>query len=94
MTRRSHSHSHHLSPAVHIDANRLLDLGTHGSEALGKFFGGEAISGQAIVVKPLQLLELIGFESLQVAVDRFDRESLLEAKILWFNSTESVWVPS
>jgi hypothetical protein len=36
------------------------------------------------MIKPLQLLELIGLESLQFAVDRFDGESLLEAKILWF----------
>jgi hypothetical protein len=83
-----------LPTAVDINTNGLLDLGTDSSETLGKFFGGQAIPWQAIMIKPLQLLELIGLESLQFAVDRFDGESLLEAKILWFNSTESVGVLS
>jgi hypothetical protein len=42
---------------------------------LSKFRCGQAIARQPLMVEPLQLLELVGFQSLEMTVDSFDRHT-------------------
>ena len=73
LARRSHPHANHLSPAVEVGAHRLADVGANGGQSLGQLRRGDAISGYALVVQPLELLELVGFKSLKFSVDGIDK---------------------
>ncbi len=50
-----------LATPIDVDADGLGDLGADGGDALGKFGRGDAVSGQALVVEPLELFDVAGF---------------------------------
>jgi hypothetical protein len=50
----------------------LADFGADGGEALGKLRGHQGTHGDALVVKLLELFELVGFESFEWAKNFLD----------------------
>jgi hypothetical protein len=60
----THPNADDLPPAIHINANRALDIGTDGGQPLSKLGGCNAISRQTLMIQPLKLLDLAGFKPL------------------------------
>lgn len=61
-----------MPSTVEISRNGLLEFCTDGCQALGKFWCGEAIARQALLIQPTELLQLTGLQALQIAVDGLD----------------------
>jgi hypothetical protein len=68
-----------LAAPVDVGAHGLIQLGADGGDPLGKFGGGDAVGGQALLIKALQLPKLVGLEALEIAVNRFDGSYLVNA---------------
>jgi len=69
---KANANTNHLAPAVDIGTEGLVQIGADGREPLGKLCCGEAVLGEPLLIESPQLLELVGFEALDVAVDRID----------------------
>jgi hypothetical protein len=52
-----------LSPAIDVGTKRFSDIRSDGSYTLSKFRRSDGIYRQLLMIKPLQLLELAGFQS-------------------------------
>ena len=89
LARRTDSHSNHLSTTVNVGADGFADVGADAGKALGKFRRGDAINGESIVIDPLNLLNLTGFESLGTTINSFDMRSLPKATKLILNENQS-----
>ena len=68
----ANTNTDHLAPAVDIGAKGLFYVGTDGREPLGELCCGEAVLGEPLLIESPELFELVGFEALEVAVDRID----------------------
>ena len=75
-----------MASPVDVGAYRLFDVTANGPEALGEFGCCDAIAGQALVINPLELLQLTGLESLQIAVNGVDMRSPPTGELTNFNS--------
>jgi len=63
LTGGANANPQHLTATVEVDRDGLLNVGADGGKALGKVRRSEAISGKPLVIEPLELLELVGFEA-------------------------------
>lgn len=62
-----------LAAPIDVGAEGQAQFAADEGEALGEFWGGDRVSGEALMVELLEFFQLAGFEALEVAVDGFDR---------------------
>ncbi len=61
-----------MTATIEVGRDRLLKFCTNRCESLGKFWRGEAIARQALLIQPAELLQLAGLEALEISVNGLD----------------------